>query len=183
MPDSQQLPTAGAPPQLRGPHQVPLHVSPPSPAFPVVTNNIPAPYAPRPARVSPLAVTRIRDGAEHLDGSRSASRVQLEAASPRTLQSRGRDERLARRPSDRSTGQDTSAPLRQPPYNPRKRRREHDMMEQPRRASGKRIARSPARSPEPYIKPEPVSPPPLSNEPPRRLILRNDGKLTSKSCA
>ncbi|KAB8337038.1 hypothetical protein FH972_021342 [Carpinus fangiana] len=67
--------------------------------------------------------------------------------------------------------------------NPRKRRRDAEAPadDSSRRVSGKRAART-AGSPIPYIKPEPLSPPPLSvdlppsNEPPRRLVLREDGQ-------
>lgn len=69
-----------------------------------------------------------------------------------------------------------------PLVNPRKRPREQDTNTAPRRASGKRMAIA-AHSPEPYIKPEPLSPPQmqdLTGVPesmyPRRLVLREDGR-------
>lgn len=69
-----------------------------------------------------------------------------------------------------------------PLVNPRKRPREQDTNTAPRRASGKRMAIA-AHSPEPYIKPEPISPPQmqdLTGVPesmyPRRLVLREDGR-------
>lgn len=127
-------------------------VSPPSANVRIVRNHITSPFAPQPARVSPLAVAKVpqlpqdqRRGPEQQ--TRREYDVPLTAASP-------------------------EVPPQQ--INPRKRRRAPDAGDRARNVTARRIEQSP----EPYIKPEPLSPPPLSGIPsaapaPARAQLRH----------
>lgn len=114
-------------------------VSPPSPNVRIVRNHITSPFAPQPARVSPLAVAKVpqlpqdqRYGREH---------------------HAGRENENARA----AAGPSPEGPLQQ--LNPRKRRRAPGAGERARNVT----ARRGQESPEPYIKPEPLSPPPFSS--------------------
>ncbi|WEW57292.1 hypothetical protein PRK78_002757 [Emydomyces testavorans] len=106
----------------------------------VVRNHITSPAAPQPSRVSPLAVSRI-------------------PAVPRQNRRQRRAERrLAAQASVRAS---PDVPVQ--PIVPRKRRREQEYQDSMHSMEERR----PAESPEaPYIKPEPVSPPPFIEVPP-----------------
>ncbi|MCJ1478067.1 hypothetical protein MMC13_006742 [Lambiella insularis] len=103
----------------------------------VVRNHITSPIAPQPARVSPLAVAKL----PRLDQIR---RGEQEVSSPR---------------NSRQHGYAQQSPLATPqPANPRKRRREIEFDDGARNVAARRDLASPL----PYIKDEPVSPPPFS---------------------
>ncbi|KAL1953972.1 hypothetical protein VTO42DRAFT_1888 [Malbranchea cinnamomea] len=103
----------------------------------VVNNHISSPAAPQPSRVSPLAVSRVSS----FQGRR------------------GRQDRQADKTSvGIGSGRTSPEGPTQPPFS-RKRRRLQETRERPRYADERR-------SPEtPYIKPEPVSPPPFTDAP------------------
>ncbi|KAI9807668.1 MAG: hypothetical protein M1825_005609 [Sarcosagium campestre] len=110
----------------------PLPVSPPSPRVPVIRNQIRSPIAPQPARVSPLAVARM-------------------PAVPQVIHA-----------VDEVSGGHSNHHSPEGPQNalaPRKKRRVQKPAEKSRKALRSRRA---AESPEPHIKEEPLSPPPLS---------------------
>ena len=103
----------------------------------VVRNHITSPIAPQPARVSPLAI----------------------AKQPRLVQLQ-QDDRLhndVRRNSKRTESGQTSPNSAIPDVNSRKRRRDPDPQEARRRVTARRYIESP----DPYIKEEPMSPPPF----------------------
>ena len=104
----------------------------------VVRNHITSPLAPQPARVSPLAVTKVPQVPQ-------GHRVIRDYHTPRGFGT----ENLSAGPSPDITLQ---------PVNPRKRRREVDPSERARNVTARRVVGSP----EPYIKEEPVSPPPFA---------------------
>ena len=110
----------------------------------VVRNHITSPIAPQPARVSPLAVAKV----------------------PRLEQVRRIDQNDY---SPRSGGYSSAtniSPLEvSQPANSRKRRREPEAIDLTRNVSSRRFLESPGL----YIKNEPVSPPPLSAYPVRRI--------------
>ena len=107
--------------------------SPPSSEVRVVRNHITSPAAPQPARVSPLAVARIPQVHQ---GQRVFS-----------------DNQPSREPRAEAPSARQSPPIS---LQPRKRRRETDFHDKARNVA----ARRDVASPEVYIKPEPVSPPP-----------------------
>ncbi|KAI9876730.1 MAG: hypothetical protein M1830_005847 [Pleopsidium flavum] len=114
-------------------------VSPSSPNVRIVRNHITSPLAPQPARVSPLAVAKV---------------PQLPQDQRHRRQNHGARENenawMAAGPSPEALPQQ---------LNPRKRRRAPDAGERVRNVT----ARRGEKSPEPYIKPEPLSPPPFSS--------------------
>ncbi|MCJ1365426.1 hypothetical protein MMC16_004547 [Acarospora aff. strigata] len=122
---------------LRRAHARPKQTSPPPSNVRIVRNHITSPLAPQPARVSPLAVAKVPQLPQN--------------------QRHGQDHHSARgaRVVETDAGPSPEAPP--PQLNPRKRRRAPDA-ERPRKATVRRVEESP----EPYIKPEPVSPPPFS---------------------
>lgn len=151
------------PAQNHGPslaaNQNSTHGSLPSPTVPVITNHIQTPVAPQPARVSPLTFAKVPG----LDASRGSGAQPVAAStnsSPRNGP-RGKGNANRNDNSPRSGRQSPAAPRQQ--NNSRKRRREAkeaEKAEKQRRVSNnKRVADSP----EPYIKEEPVSPPPLGS--------------------
>ncbi|KKZ60354.1 hypothetical protein EMCG_04912 [[Emmonsia] crescens] len=108
----------------------------------VIRNHITSPAAPQPSRVSPLAVTKV----------------------PSLPQSR---QQRQTRPIDKLTttthgSARTSPEVGPQSLNPRKRRRIQENRDRPRVANEGRVADSPDH---PYIKPEPISPPPFSDLP------------------
>lgn len=104
----------------------------------VVRNHITSPLAPQPARVSPLAVTKVPQVPQ-------GHRVVPDYHTPRGF---GAETLSARQSPDVSLQ----------PVNPRKRRREVDASERARNVTTRRVVGSP----EPYIKEEPVSPLPVA---------------------
>ncbi|KAL2219561.1 hypothetical protein M432DRAFT_611926 [Thermoascus aurantiacus ATCC 26904] len=110
----------------------------------VVRNHITSPAAPQPSRVSPLATARVPSIQQH----------------PRDSRQGYHEERVP-------TGQDSARTSPEAPGQqlmPRKRRRlQEPTRERPRQVVARRPA---ADSPEPYIKEEPVSPPPFADIPP-----------------
>ena len=114
--------------------------SPPPRDVRIVRNHITSPIAPQPARVSPLAVARV----PRLDQIRRSNHDSYSLNSPRQP----------------GSGQQSPAIASQP-ANSRKRRREPDLAEAARNVAARRDLDSPV----PYIKDEPVSPPPLPVHP------------------
>lgn len=160
-PGAEAFTTTAPPPPPHGP--VPgqnnsTHGSLPSPTVPVITNHIQTPVAPQPARVSPLTFAKVPG----LDAARGpvAQPLATSANSSPKNGSRGKGNGNRNENSPRSGRQSPAAPRQQ--NNSRKRRREAkeaEKAEKQRRVSNnKRVADSP----EPYIKEEPVSPPPLA---------------------
>ncbi|KAL2008598.1 hypothetical protein VTN00DRAFT_6792 [Thermoascus crustaceus] len=108
----------------------------------VVRNHITSPAAPQPSRVSPLATAKVPSIQQQHRDSRQGYQVELPT---------GHD----------SARTSPEAPVQQ--SMPRKRRRVQEPRDRPRQV----LARRPAvDSPEPYIKEEPVSPPPFADIPP-----------------
>ena len=109
----------------------------------VVRNHITSPVAPQPARVSPLAVAKV----------------------PRLEQVRRIDQNDYSPRSGGYSSASNGTPLEMSqPTNSRKRRREPEAIDLTRNVSSRRFLDSPG----PYIKDEPVSPPPLSAYPIRQ---------------
>jgi len=115
-------------------------VSPSSPDVRIVRNHITSPVAPQPARVSPLAVAKV----------------------PQLPQDRRHDQNSLSTRGSRTLGPSSAISPEAPPQplNFRKRRRAPDG-DRPRKVTARRVEDSS----EPYIKPEPLSPPPLSAAP------------------
>ncbi|OJD19831.1 hypothetical protein AJ78_00190 [Emergomyces pasteurianus Ep9510] len=126
-------------PAERGHHA--RHITPAGHDIRVVRNHITSPAAPQPSRVSPLAVTKV----------------------PSLPQSR---QQQHTRPTDKLTtthgSARTSPEVAPQPLKSRKRRRIQENRDKPRVANEGRVADSPD---QPYIKPEPISPPPFSDLP------------------
>lgn len=122
------------------PHSHHRPASPPSPDVRIVRSHITSPVAPQPARVSPLAVTKV----SQLPQDQRHGQNNFSTRGSRTLVA----------PATNSPENTTQQ------INPRKRRRAPEG-ERPRKVTARRIEESP----EPYIKPEPLSPPPLSAAP------------------
>ena len=121
--------------------------TPPNREGRIVRNHITSPAAPQPSRVSPLAVAKVPrvDRARHDTGEPSP--------------------RQARQPpSSQHTPVIAAAP------QSKKRRRDLDAAETSRNVAPRRQIESPV----PYIKEEPVSPPPLSALAPSRMIQREE---------
>lgn len=106
----------------------------------IVRNHITSPAAPQPSRVSPLAMAKVPSVQPH----------------------RPQEYRPERAPTDPYSGR-TSPEVPGQPLMPRKRRRLQEPRDRPGPATSRRYA---ADSPEPYIKQEPVSPPPFTDVPP-----------------
>ncbi|MCJ1328967.1 hypothetical protein MMC10_005644 [Thelotrema lepadinum] len=121
--------------------------TPPSKEGRIVRNHITSPAAPQPSRVSPLAVAKV-------------SRVDRNG--PVTGEP---SQRQVRQPA---SGQQT--PVIAAPPKSKKRRRDLDTNEASRNVAPRRQIESPG----PYIKEEPMSPPPLQALPPSRLTQRED---------
>ena len=114
----------------------------------VVRNHITSPYAPQPARVSPLAITK-------------APQVsQLQRA-------QNQDASTSRRVENDSLGADQASSTVIQPSTSKKRRRKTDLQEQSRNVAPRREDMS---SPVVRIKEEPVSPPPYNFAPDKRQI-------------
>ena len=110
----------------------------------IVRNHITSPAAPRPSRVSPLATAKVPKA------------HRLKESLPAYGQDRVRPEQEAARSSP-----EPPAPASR--LMPRKRRRVLEERDGSRRMSSRRQAVDPS---EPYIKQEPVSPPPFADDPP-----------------
>ncbi|MCJ1249494.1 hypothetical protein MMC30_006718 [Trapelia coarctata] len=117
--------------------------SPPPRDVRIVRNHITSPIAPQPARVSPLAVARV----PRLDQIRRSNQDNYGLNSPRQPESGNQSPAIASQPA-----------------NSRKRRREPDLAEPTRNVAARRDRDSPL----PYIKDEPVSPPPFPVHPVRQ---------------
>jgi len=122
------------------PHIPRQSASPRSPDVRIVRNHITSPVAPQPARVSPLAVAKV----PQLPQDQRHGQNSLSARGSRTV----------------GAPAAISPDVLPPQINPRKRRRAPDG-DRPRKVTARRVEDSP----EPYIKPEPLSPPPLSAAP------------------
>jgi hypothetical protein len=132
----------------------------PSPQVPIYRNHLSHIAAPQPNRVSPLAVQK-------------GPSIELELVNGRpemVSQPQKRRAPVQSRPSSASpSGPGTGASARKKKKNNLNKKRKRDVEATNR--SGKRQERHPEQSPlspmyqEPYIKPEPVSPPPFSNVP------------------
>lgn len=182
--------------------------SPPSPAVPIIQNHLGAPVAPQPSRISPLT-GRGRYPSGPSSGWQVSSNPDQAYQDQQMAPTRGPyqqqrhpgnrngqhlSKRERRRMEEKSRHEQQPTQLHNPPHN-RKRRREFDeatytRVAQPVRpgpTNKNRVSQKqylPERpSPEPYIKSEPVSPPPLSAYPmnnnfdqeiPRRVVLRDD---------
>lgn len=113
--------------------------------------------------MSPLAVARTEKAPDRVRNHGPSQQLQRKASPSRQHkphQNNGAGSSGSRRNSPKF--QQSPGGNRQNVQNPKKRRRENEASEK-RRDKGKRVARSPeVHSPEPYIKPEPVSPPPFS---------------------
>ena len=114
----------------------------------IVRNHITSPVAPQPARVSPLAVAKV----PRIDQLRRGEQESYSPYSPRLP----------------GSGQQSPVIVSQPSYS-RKRRREMDLADNARNVTARRDLDSPA----PYIKDEPISPPPFSHYP-RHQDSRNE---------
>lgn len=153
----------------------------PAMEVPIIQNHIRSPVAPQPARISPLTFTSV-PRVEQLRTNEETDDAPSGPPSPRhgqTWRHARNGAARAGRKSPKNSGRHSPAAPRQSINNPRKRRRGGDGDNSQRKTSGKRIARSPERvirSPEPYIKDEPVSPPPFmsltAQQPPRRRVVR-----------
>ncbi|MCJ1370482.1 hypothetical protein MMC20_001695 [Loxospora ochrophaea] len=120
------------------------HEVPPSPSpndGRVVRNHITSPLAPQPARVSPLAVSRVPRMAQT-----HPQRIEM-------------DSHMSGMSGTHSGDVQPSPDNHLPAVRTRKRRREPDHFEETRNVVARRRTRSP---PEPYIKAEPLSPPPFT---------------------
>ena len=123
-------------------------VSPAARDMRVVRNHITSPVAPQPARVSPLAVAKV----------------------PRLDQLRRGDQESYSPYNPRQPGSGLQSPsIVLQPLNPRKRRREADVADNARIVTARRDLDSPV----PYIKDEPITPPPFSQYP-RHQDSRNE---------
>lgn len=148
---------------------------PPSPtsAVPVIRNHIRSPVAPQPARVSPLAFAKV----PRMDQDRQNSRQENGRGHmlPKPDDNRSHDHANSSRAehaSPRNSRRQSPVGHQQNVRNPRKRRREPENGERRGQPGNKRVARSP----EPYIKEEPVSPPPFGSysdpQPTKRRAFR-----------
>lgn len=147
--------------------------SPTSPAVPVIRNHIRSPVAPQPARVSPLAFTKVPKMDQGRRNGQQENRRGY--ASPRFDDNRSNDHASSSRAdhaSPRNSRRQSPAAPQQGVRNPRKRRRDAENGEKRGRGGNKRVARSP----EPYIKEEPTSPPPFASfsdpQPSRQRVIR-----------
>jgi len=113
----------------------------------IVRNHITSPIAPQPARVSPLAVAKV----PRLDQIRRSNQESYTLNNPRQP----------------GSGYQSPATVSQS-ANSRKRRREPDLAEAARNVAARRELDSPV----PYIKDEPVSPPPFAGFPVRQQSRR-----------
>lgn len=153
--------------------------APISPDVRIVRNHIQSPLAPQPARVSPLAMNKVPPMEQGQFGNHiQQEQVQSNQQVPRNIG--GRKRKNQRSPPNAAPQKSVEDRRDYNNHNarPSKRKREEQQNEKGgRRASGKRIARSPPpKSPEPYIKEEPMSPPPFASfsdpQPPRQRALR-----------
>lgn len=128
--------------------QDPRRVSSPSNDVRVVRNHITSPAAPQPSRVSPLAVSKVPSLPQnrHVRHDNDGGRSSILQGSARTS---------------------PEAPIQ--PLAPRKRRRIQETRDKARVVEARRIEDSP----EPYIKPEPISPPPFVDVPPTIVRRRH----------
>ncbi|KAK2790006.1 hypothetical protein FQN52_005816 [Onygenales sp. PD_12] len=108
----------------------------------VVRNHITSPAAPQPSRVSPLAVSKV-------------------PSMPQSRQQQTRQNRAEKLTGAHGSAR-TSPEAPMQPLMSRKRRRIQENRDKPRVANEGRVADSPDH---PYIKPEPMSPPPFSDLP------------------
>ncbi|KAF2136782.1 uncharacterized protein K452DRAFT_292112 [Aplosporella prunicola CBS 121167] len=122
----------------------------PSPTVPIIMNHIRTPVAPQPARVSPLTFAKVSG----LDTSHGPGGQDVAASAPSS----------PRNGRGRGSGRQSPVGSARQQINSRKRRREVkevERAEKQRRVSNREKHRA-AESPEPQIKEEPVSPPPLA---------------------
>ncbi len=154
--------------------------SPPPPEVRVVKDHISIPLGPQPVRVSPLTVNHVPEFFEN----EQRPEVRRPQDGRGTTQIGKRREKRKRNPSKLSAilgrgAQDNLIRPGIPQQNQLKRKRGPELGERSLRSSGNHIVQ-PAQSPLPHIKAEPISPPPFSGglrtEPPRRLVLRDDGR-------
>lgn len=142
---------------------VPQDAHVPSPQVSLVTNHLTQLAAPQPARVSPLAVAKPPSLAQPQNGFSNTMDLPL-PASPYShhptsayRQQFASDESTT---SPRGSAQTSPAGLtRKQKSKNKKRKRESDGVAQKARKNRNRPVKP---SPEPYIKPEPVSPPPMA---------------------
>jgi len=154
--------------------------SPPPPDVRVVKDHISTPLAPQPARVSPLTINRIPEFFEN--EQRPEVRRPQEGRGTAQIGKR-REKRKKNLPKLSAIlgrgAQDNLTRPGIPQQNQLKRKRGPELGERSLRSSGNHIVQ-PAQSPLPRIKAEPISPPPFSGglrtEPPRRLVLRDNGR-------
>lgn len=132
----------------------------PSPQVPIFRNHLSHIAAPQPNRVSPLAVQK-------------GPSIELELVNGRpeiVNKPQQRNAQMQSRPSSASPpgpGSGPSSKKKKNNHNNKKRKREQEATKQTKKRQERQNAQSPP-SPmyqEPYIKPEPVSPPPFSNVP------------------
>ncbi|KAI5238193.1 hypothetical protein E4T43_07603 [Aureobasidium subglaciale] len=142
---------------------VPQDAHIPSPQAPIVTNRLTRLAAPQPARVSPLALTK-PPGLDHSQTSHPSATNNQQPASPHAYQSssayRQQFESDDSTTSPRNSTQTSPAgAFKKQRGKGKKRKREADIQALKAR---KNRPKHVAPSPEPYIKPEPVSPPPFA---------------------
>ena len=141
----------------------------------VVRNHITSPIAPQPARVSPLAIAKQprlaqlqQDDRSHTDIPRSSRRADSVHSRPAQLQ---QEEQLGKYGGVPQTSNRADSMLASPTssilhVNSRKRRRDPDPQEARRNVTARRYIESP----DPYIKEEPMSPPPFGHSSTARQI-------------
>ncbi|KAM5446138.1 hypothetical protein MaudCBS49596_006824 [Microsporum audouinii] len=139
--------------------QPPNQQSPASRNLRVVRNHITSPAAPQPSRVSPLAVTRV---------------------SSITQSRQGRQSRQAAKASADQGSAHTSPESAPPQVLMSRKRRRLQAQDRKRLAEEKRGAASPDM---PYIKPEPVSPPPFIDAPPPTTAHYSRSRLVQEAPA
>jgi hypothetical protein len=134
--------------------QDPRRISSPSNDIRVIRNHITSPAAPQPSRVSPLAVSKVPSlpQSRHVRHDHEGGRTSVPQGSARTS---------------------PDAPVQ--PLMSRKRRRIQETRDKPRLVDARRIEDSP----EPYIKPEPISPPPFVDLAPQGTVRRRPHQDTS----
>lgn len=147
---------------------VPEEPAIPSFRAPVITNNLMHIAAPQPARVSPLAVAGVPGLGQSSVRRAQADRIvspRLQAQSALTSRANERAMSEESTTSPRNSGQTSpNFPLsKKKKTRQRKKKREAEAAAERTRKKHKEYM--PAKSPEPYIKPEPVSPPPFTNIP------------------
>ena len=121
--------------------------------------------APQPARISPLAVSRVPGLDQHAGrrvepGRFLSPRTQVSQIAPGRLNERIASEESTTSPRNSGQQSPTNPSTKKQRTRQRKRKREAEAAEKTRKKPQERAI---AKSPEPYIKSEPVSPPPFAN--------------------